>query len=82
MILAKITKLILNRVVRRIASKTRMRIDDELIDMLERPIYLSVIIVGLSLATELLALPDMPAKLTMGLLVTMAVFVFLFVLHG
>lgn len=74
-ILAKLAKLILNRVVRRIANKTRMRFDDELIDMLERPIYLSVIIVGLSLATELLALPETPTKLTMGLLVTMAVFI-------
>ena len=72
---AKIVNLFINRVIRRLVSRTRVQFDDQLIDMAERPIFLSVVIVGLSIATELLALPPAANTVTLAALTTIVVFI-------
>ena len=72
---AKIVNLFLTRVIRRLASHTRVQFDDQLIDMAERPIFLSVVFVGLSIATRLLELPPAANMVTLAALTTMVVFI-------
>ena len=58
-ILAKITDWIICRVVRAATARTRTDIDDRLIDQLHRPIYITVVLVGVRLAFQILDLaPD------------------------
>ncbi len=73
--LAKIVNLFINRVIRRLAGRTRGQFDDQLIDMIEQPIFLTVVFIGLSIATKLLALPDAANTVTLAMLTTIVVFI-------
>ena len=73
--LAKIVNLFINRVIRRLAGRTRGQFDDQLIDMIEQPIFLTVVFIGLSIATKLLALPDAANNVTLAMLTTFVVFI-------
>jgi small-conductance mechanosensitive channel len=75
LVAAKIVNLFITRVLRRFVGRTRGQFDDQLIDMVERPIFLTVVLVGLSIATKLLALPDTASKVTLALLTTFVVFI-------
>ena len=75
LIAAKLVNLFINRVIRRLVSRTRVQFDDQLIDLAERPIFLSVVFVGLSIATRLLELPPAANMVTLAVLTTMVVFV-------
>jgi small-conductance mechanosensitive channel len=73
--LAKIVNLFINRVIRRLVGRTRGQFDDQLIDMIEQPIFLTVVFIGLSIATKLLALPDAANSVTLAMLTTFVVFI-------
>ncbi|MFN3740366.1 MAG: mechanosensitive ion channel family protein [Thermodesulfovibrionales bacterium] len=49
-ILAKIVDLLIDKVLRKFASFTESDLDDRIIDLIHRPIYYTIIIVGISLA--------------------------------
>lgn len=49
-ILAKIVDFLIDKVLRRFASFTKSDLDDRIIDLIHRPIYYTLIIVGISLA--------------------------------
>lgn len=49
-ILAKIITLLIDRVLRKFASFTKSELDDRIIDLIYRPIYYSIIIIGITLA--------------------------------
>lgn len=53
--LAKIVDLIMQRVARRWVEKTSFDLDDKVLDIFHRPIFISVLLIGLALATERLA---------------------------
>ena len=75
LVLAKIVNLFITRVIRRLVGRTRGQFDDRLIDMIEQPIFLTVVFIGLSIATKLLALPDAANTVTLALLTTFVVFI-------
>jgi MscS family membrane protein len=69
----KIAEWVLSRAIGRIASRSKTDIDDRLVDLVHRPIFLSFVLLGLGLATQRVGLPDAPQFLTLGVLKTMAV---------
>lgn len=71
----KLADLILSRAIGRIASRSKTDLDDRVIDLLHRPIFLSFVLLGLSLATQRINLPGPPEFITLGLLKTIAVII-------
>lgn len=74
-VIGKIADLIISRVIARIVSRSKTDLDDNLVALLHRPVFISFVLVGLSLATERVKLPDSPEFLTLGILKTIAIFV-------
>jgi small-conductance mechanosensitive channel len=75
LMLGKIADWTLSRALGRIAKRSKTDVDDKLIDLLHRPVFLSFVLVGLGLGTARIGLPEAPLFLTFGLLKTIAVIV-------
>jgi MscS family membrane protein len=71
----KIADWLLSRMIGRFAKRSQTDIDDRLIDLVHRPIFLSFVLLGLGLATLRIKLPEAAVFLTMGVLKTIAVLV-------
>jgi len=71
----KIADWLLSRMIGRFAKRSQTDIDDRLIDLVHRPIFLSFVLLGLGLATLRIKLPEAAEFLTLGILKTIAVFV-------
>lgn len=56
-------------------SRSKTDLDDSLVALLHRPVFVSFVLLGLALATERIGLPESPAFLTLGLLKSIAIFV-------
>ncbi|MFH2058976.1 MAG: mechanosensitive ion channel family protein [Pseudomonadota bacterium] len=72
--LAKLLDVIITRVIKKWIQKTHFTVDDQILDILHRPVFMSIIFVGLALATERLAFREMVNFVTLGVLKTMAIF--------
>ena len=73
--LAKIVDLIMTRFVRRLLEKTRHTYDDQILDIFHQPIFLSILVFGLSLAAERMALPATIDAVTLSALKTVCIYV-------
>jgi small-conductance mechanosensitive channel len=69
-----IDRIIITR-VRKLAAKTDAAIDDQLIEFLHRPLFLSVLMVGLAMATLLLKLPETFQSVTFSVFYTIALII-------
>lgn len=69
----KIADWVLSRAIGRIANRSKTDVDDRLVDLVHRPIFLSFVLLGLGLATQRIGLPDAPLFLTLGILKTIAI---------
>ena len=74
-IVGKIADLLLSNTLAKIAQRSSNRLDDELISMLHRPIFLSFVLIGLGLATQRIGMAGSAEFLTLGLLKTIAIIV-------
>lgn len=74
-IIRKIADLVIARVLGRISRRTTTDVDDNLVALLHKPVFVSFVVLGLALATAWMELPDSPAFLTLGLLKTIAIVV-------
>lgn len=74
-ILGKVADLIISRVIAKLVSRSKTDIDDNVVALLHRPVFVSFVLLGLSLATDRMQLPEAPEFLTLGLLKTIAIFV-------
>lgn len=74
-LIGKLADIILCKVIARIASRSASEFDDHLIVMLHRPIFISFILLGLGLATQRVGLPSGPEHITLGILKTIAIIV-------
>jgi len=72
--LAKVMDVITTRVIKRWIEKTRLKIDDQVLDIFHKPIFLSIILFGLALATERLEFKETINFITLGGLKTVAIF--------
>jgi len=66
---------LVTRVLTRLAGKTETTLDDKAIQALHRPVKLTVVVVGLVLATQVLGLPAGFSRFVLGTLGTLAIFV-------
>lgn len=71
----KIADWIISGVAGRVAKRSTNDFDDRLVDLVHRPVFLSFVLLGLGLATLRVGLPASPAFVTLGLLKTIAIFV-------
>jgi small-conductance mechanosensitive channel len=70
---ALLIDVIMSRIIRKWVRKTRLAIDDDIFDILHKPIFLSVILLGLALATDLLEFNEALNFITIGCLKTIAI---------
>ena len=73
--LGKIVDWIVTGVFAKLVSKTRSNLDDKILSLLHTPIFLSVLLIGLGLATYTLNLPDRVTAVTVHILQSIAVFI-------
>ena len=71
----KIADFIISRVISRVVARSRTDLDDNLVALLHRPVFVSFVLLGLVLAEERMDLPAAPAFLTLGILKTIAIVV-------
>ncbi len=74
-LVAKIVDLLISRILVRLARRTNTVLDDQLIQLLHRPVFVSVILVGLHLAVKTLGWSPGLERVLVGLIQTVAVFV-------
>lgn len=74
-IAGKIADWIVSGIIGRIARKSSNNFDDQFVALVHRPIFLSFVLLGLSLATQHTGLPQAPTFITIGILKTIAIFV-------
>jgi small-conductance mechanosensitive channel len=73
-VLAKIFDLVLVRFVRRWIARAHFTLDDSFLEIVHRPVFVSIMLVGLGLAAERLQLPPRVDFITLGGLKTVAIF--------
>lgn len=74
-VFGKIADWIISGVIGRIARKSSSDLDDQFVALVHRPIFLSFVLLGLALATQRTALAEAPTFITIGILKTIAIFV-------
>ncbi len=78
LVLAKIIDVIITRVIAKWIKHTQLELDDKILDIFHRPVFISIILFGLALATERLAFKGTIGFLTLGGLQTIAIFLWAF----
>jgi len=73
-VLAKIADIIMTRIIERLLKKTRITLDEEILAIFDRPIFVSILLFGLALATDRLDLPQTADFVTLSGLKTVAIF--------
>ncbi len=81
-ILGKLADLLISRIIVKIVSRSSSEFDDKLVALLHRPVFVTFVLVGLALATRRLELPESPAFVTLGILRTIAIVVWVNFLNG
>jgi small-conductance mechanosensitive channel len=81
-LVGKIADWILSGIIGRFARQSTNEFDDRLVGLVHRPVFLSFVLLGLGLATMRLELPDAPEFVTVGLLKTIAIFIWFTALNG
>ena len=63
---AKLADWIIGRILSRLVSRTSSTIDDKIIQILHRPIYYSILLMGLGISVRLFPLPEIIAFVIIG----------------
>ncbi len=71
----KIADWIISRIIGRFARKSSNDFDDQIVDLVHQPVFMSFVLLGLSLGTRRISLPEFTTFLTLGILKTIAIFV-------
>ncbi len=72
---AKLADIFFTRFFRRIVSKTQTGLDDKIIDLLHRPIFYSIIFIGLSIAVKRAELPNYMDYAVVGVFKTITILI-------
>ncbi|MCH8101490.1 MAG: mechanosensitive ion channel family protein [Proteobacteria bacterium] len=75
MIVGKIADWVISGIIGRIANKSVNEYDDRFVALVHRPVFLSFVLVGLALATRRMGISATPEFITIGVLKTIAIFV-------
>ena len=71
----KIAELLISKVVLRIVSRSSSNFDDELVRLLQRPVFVTFVLTGFAAATRILEFPESALFITLGALRTIAIFI-------
>ena len=74
-IIGKIADWIISGIIGRFARKSSNDFDDQIVDLVHRPVFMSFVMLGLSLSASRIGLPAAPTFVTIGILKTIAIFV-------
>ena len=74
-IAAKLSDWIIRRILSRLVDRTRSTIDDKIIQILHRPIYYSILFMGLFISVQLFQMPEVITFVLKGLFKTIAVLI-------
>ncbi len=72
---------LLKGTVRRFTDRSETDLDDRIVSLLHRPLFMTFVLTGLAMATRRLELGDSPEYLTLGLLRTFAIIVWYSTFH-
>lgn len=72
-VIGKIADWVVSGVVGRIAQRSSNRLDDEFVALVHKPVFLSIVLLGLGLATLRMGLREAPTFVTLGILKTIAI---------
>jgi len=72
--LAKALDVIITRVIKKWIEKTKLKLDDQILDIFHKPVFLTIILFGLALATERLEFKETIGFITLSCLKTIAIF--------
>ena len=75
--LGKLVELLLCGVLLRLARRTRTEVDEKLIEALHRPIFVSVLLIGVRMAALILGPPEVVMSWTDSIVQTVAIFVWI-----
>ena len=75
LMVAKLADWIITTVLSRLANRTSSTIDDRIIQILHRPIYYSILFMGLGISITLLQLPEIITFIFIGLFKSMAILI-------
>lgn len=74
-LVGKIADWIISAIIGRIARRSSNNFDDQLVSLVHRPVFLSFVLLGLALAAIRAGMPETPLFITVGILKTIAIFV-------
>ena len=74
-IVAKIADIIFTRIFSRLVSKTQTSLDDKIVALLRRPIFYSIIFIGLSIAVKRAGIPDYIDFAVVGIFKTITILI-------
>jgi len=74
-LIGKVADWILSAMAGRAARRSSTRLDDDVVALLHRPIFLSFVLLGLALAAQHIDMGDMPEQITLSLLKTIAILI-------
>jgi len=78
----KIADIVLSKTIAQFVARSKTEFDDELVVLLHRPIFVTFVLIGLALATRRLEMPATPEYITLGILRTIAIFIWFTFLSG
>ena len=80
-VVGKVADLIFTSMIGRFARRTETDVDDRLVDLLHKPIFMTFVLIGLAMSTRQLSLPEPVEFITLGLLRTIAIGIWYGLLH-
>ena len=76
-IAAKITDLIFTRIFKRVVDKTQTSLDDQILQLLHRPIFYTILFIGFSVAVKTAGLPEYLDFALVGIFKTITILIWL-----
>ena len=73
--LGKVADWIISGIIGRFARQSSNDFDDQIVSLVHRPVFMSFVLLGLSLGTRRINLPEVTSFITVGFLKTIAIFV-------
>ena len=79
-LLAKIADIIFTRILKRLAAKTKTLFDDQIIELLHKPIFYSIILIGLTFTMKRIQIPEYLDYAGVSIIKTGAILIWVFVI--
>ena len=79
-LLAKIADIIFTRILKRLAAKTKTLFDDQIIELLHKPIFYTIILLGLTFTMKRIQMPEYLDYAGVGIIKTGAILLWAFVI--